>query len=188
MEDQETKRITKKPSRSIIISLKDIPPLDPSSIPSMKPMPQDHHNVGMQRFQEKTDFKFEEEDNAISSFSNIQIDPNSTRSISLEKTLAPKPDEEHTTTTKPISKDDESKTRRGSAKSVLHEMCASKRWRPPVYECCNVDGPCHLRLDSSGKTVLECFGDPRRKKKAAAEHAAEGALWYLEHVKTKPHQ
>ncbi|ANM60366.1 RNAse THREE-like protein 1 [Arabidopsis thaliana] len=146
MEDQETKRITKKPSRSIIISLKDIPPLDPSSIPSMKPMAQDHHNVGMQRFQEKTDFKFEEEDNAISSFSNIQIDPNSTRSISLEKKLAPKPDEEHTTTTKPISKDDESKTRRGSAKSVLHEMCASKRWRPPVYECCNVDGPCHLRL------------------------------------------
>jgi hypothetical protein len=67
-------------------------------------MAQDHHNVGMQRFQEKTDFKFEEEDNAISSFSNIQIDPNSTRSISLEKKLAPKPDEEHTTTTKPISK------------------------------------------------------------------------------------
>lgn len=41
-------------------------------------------------------------------------------------------------------------------------------------------------IESSGKTVLECFGDPRRNKKAAAEHAAEGALWYLEHVKAKP--
>lgn len=37
--------------------------------------------------------------------------------------------------------------------------------------------------DSSGKTVLECFGDPKHKKKAAAEHAAEGALWYLDHAK-----
>ncbi|EFH65539.1 hypothetical protein ARALYDRAFT_316895 [Arabidopsis lyrata subsp. lyrata] len=177
--DQETKRISKKPSRSIIITLKDIPPLDPSSIPSLKPMGQDNNND-------------EEEDNAISSVSNIQIDPNSTRSITQENKLVPKPEED--TTTKPNSKGDESK--RGSAKSVLHEICASKRWRPPVYECCKVDGPCHLRLftykvvveiiESSGKTVLECFGDPRRNKKAAAEHAAEGALWYLEHVKAKP--
>lgn len=37
-------------------------------------------------------------------------------------------------------------------------------------------------IESSGKTVLECFGDPKGKKKAAAEHAAEGALWYLEHA------
>ena len=29
--------------------------------------------------------------------------------------------------------------------------------------------------------ILECFGGPRTKKKAAAEHAAEGALWYLKH-------
>lgn len=39
--------------------------------------------------------------------------------------------------------------------------------------------------DSSGTTVLECFGDPKHKKKAAAEHAAEGALWFLDHVKEK---
>lgn len=40
--------------------------------------------------------------------------------------------------------------------------------------------------DSSGTTtVLECFGDPKRKKKAAAEHAAEAALWYLDHVQGK---
>lgn len=45
--------------------------------------------------------------------------------------------------------------------------------------------------DSSGTNVLECFGDPKCKKKVAAEHAAEGALWYLEHIRrnqTKPSQ
>lgn len=44
----------------------------------------------------------EEEDNAISSVSNIQIDPNSTRSITQENKLVPKPEED--TTTKPNSK------------------------------------------------------------------------------------
>ncbi|XP_010417680.1 PREDICTED: ribonuclease 3-like protein 1 isoform X1 [Camelina sativa] len=219
MEDRVTKqRIGKiNPSRRrSFISLKDIPPLDPSSIPapssSLKPrarmMVQDD-NAGMQSFDQKSELKklidvneeeVKEEKNAFSSFSNIQIDPNSTRrsliSITQEKNLLlPKPEAEDT---KPKSKDE---SKRGSAKSVLHEICASKRWRPPVYECCKVDGPCHMRLftykvvveirDSSGNTVLECFGDPKRNKKAAAEHAAEGALWYLHHAsqnQTKPDQ
>ncbi|WZY77305.1 ribonuclease 3-like protein 1 isoform X2 [Brassica rapa] len=175
--------------RSIIISLKDIPPLDPSSIPpthsSLKPrtmmVP---GTVPKQRYQEMR----LEEDNVKSSFSNIQIDPNSTRSVSTTQENHPvlKPVED----AKSISKDE---SKKGSAKSLLHEMCISKRWKPPVYDCCNVDGPCHMRLftykvvveirDSSGTTVLECFGDPKHKKKAAAEHAAEGALWYLDHAK-----
>ncbi|XP_010417681.1 PREDICTED: ribonuclease 3-like protein 1 isoform X2 [Camelina sativa] len=218
MEDRVTKqRIGKiNPSRRrSFISLKDIPPLDPSSIPApssslprARMMVQDD-NAGMQSFDQKSELKklidvneeeVKEEKNAFSSFSNIQIDPNSTRrsliSITQEKNLLlPKPEAEDT---KPKSKDE---SKRGSAKSVLHEICASKRWRPPVYECCKVDGPCHMRLftykvvveirDSSGNTVLECFGDPKRNKKAAAEHAAEGALWYLHHAsqnQTKPDQ
>ncbi|KAE8667713.1 Detected protein of unknown function [Hibiscus syriacus] len=36
--------------------------------------------------------------------------------------------------------------------------------------------------EGSLKTILECFSDPRPKKKMAADHAAEGALWYLRHV------
>uniref|UniRef100_A0A1J3IBB5 Ribonuclease 3-like protein 1 n=1 Tax=Noccaea caerulescens TaxID=107243 RepID=A0A1J3IBB5_NOCCA len=204
MDGQETKRISKNPSRSTIISLKDIPPLDPSSIPSnSSPKPRTAMvpvKVAKQRFEEKSELmklrnvNEVEEDNVKSSFvSNIQIDPNSTRSLSIiaqEKNLSPdpKPQEEDS---KLITKDE---SRKGSAKSVLHEKCASKRWKAPVYECCKVEGPSHMRLftykvvveianiESSGKTVLECFGDPKGKKKAAAEHAAEGALWYLEHA------
>ncbi|KAJ0231063.1 Ribonuclease 3-like protein 1 [Hirschfeldia incana] len=150
--------------------------------------------VPKQRYQEISALKIEE-DNVKSSFSNIQIDPNSTRSVdtTTQETwplLKPKEDNP-----KSISKDE---SKKGSAKMVLHELCISKRWKPPVYDCCNVDGPCHMRLftykvvveirDSSGTTVLECFGDPKPKKKDAAEHAAEGALWYLDHVKGKSHK
>ncbi|XP_013621447.1 PREDICTED: ribonuclease 3-like protein 1 isoform X2 [Brassica oleracea var. oleracea] len=185
-EDQKTKRNTSR-RRSIIINLKDIPPLDPSSIPTPSSLPRTMMvpgTVPKQRYQEMR----LEEDNVKSSFSNIQIDPNSTRSVSTTQENHPvlNPVEDP----KSISKDE---TKKGSAKSLLHEMCISKRWKPPVYDCCNVDGPCHMRLftykvvveirDSSGKTVLECFGDPKHKKKAAAEHAAEGALWYLDHAK-----
>ncbi|CAH8353730.1 unnamed protein product [Eruca vesicaria subsp. sativa] len=195
-EDQETRRNTSRRRRSIIISLKDIPPLDPSSIPptnsSLKArtmMVPD--SVPKQRYyQEMSELKLEE-DNVKSSFSNIQIDPNSTRSVSTtqENHPVPKPEDDANS----LSKDE---SKKGSAKSVLHELCISKRWKPPVYDCCNVHGPCHMRLftykvvveirDSSGTTtVLECFGDPKHNKKAAAEHAAEGALWYLDHVKGK---
>ncbi|CAA7019997.1 unnamed protein product [Microthlaspi erraticum] len=193
MDGQETKkRISKNPTRSTVISLRDIPPLVPSTIPensSLKPktvtVPA---NVAKLRKGNGV-----EEDNVKSSFSsNILIDPYSTKSVSIitqENNLPPKPQEEDT---KQLSKD---KCMKGSAKSVLHEICASKRWKAPVYECCKAEGPSHMRLftykvvveteniESSGKTVLECFGDPKGKKKAAAEHAAEGALWYLEHVK-----
>ncbi|CAH8330240.1 unnamed protein product [Eruca vesicaria subsp. sativa] len=151
----------------------------------------------------------------LNSFSNIQIDPNSTQA---NQPPLPKPQEEKEDPKSSFSKGstfssreldlrffdssdtlifvgpDESK--KGSAKLVLHGMCLSKRWKPPVYDCCNVHGPSNMRLftykvvveirDSSGTTtLLECFGDPKRKKKAASEHAAEGALWYLDHVKGK---
>ncbi|XP_010429927.1 PREDICTED: ribonuclease 3-like protein 1 isoform X2 [Camelina sativa] len=208
MEDRVTKQRIGKintSTRRSFISLKDIPPLDPSSIPGPSSLPRammmvvQDDNAGMQSFDEKSGLKLKDvneedakEDNAFSSFSNIQIDPNSTRSLisitQQKNLLLPKPDEENDT--KPKSKDE---SKRGSAKSVLHEICASKRWRPPVYECCKVDGPSHMRLfsykvvveirDSSGNTVLECFGDPKRNKKAAAEHAAEGALWFLHHAR-----
>lgn len=37
-----------------------------------------------------------------------------------------------------------------------------------------------VKIDDSSDTVLEGFGAPHTSKKAAAEHSAEGALWYLE--------
>ncbi|KAJ4709652.1 Dicer-like protein [Melia azedarach] len=76
-----------------------------------------------------------------------------------------------------------------SARSRLYEICAANYWKPPTFDCCKEEGVAHLKLftfrvvvqiEAPG-TVLECTGGPRSKKKAAAEHAAEGAIWYLEH-------
>ncbi|KAJ4844742.1 hypothetical protein Tsubulata_031003 [Turnera subulata] len=74
-----------------------------------------------------------------------------------------------------------------SAKSILLETCAVKKWKPPLFEC-EEGGPCHRKLYTvrviveiveAPSTVLECLSAPWPKKKRAAEHAAEGALWYL---------
>lgn len=32
------------------------------------------------------------------------------------------------------------------------------------------------------EAVVECYGNLQTRKKVAAEHAAEGALWYLNHL------
>lgn len=36
-----------------------------------------------------------------------------------------------------------------------------------------------IEIEEASGLVVECFGEPQSKKKAAAEHAAEGALWFL---------
>nr|WOD55120.1 DICER-like protein 4 [Abelmoschus esculentus] len=82
----------------------------------------------------------------------------------------------------------ESHTR--TARSQLYEICASNCWNPPLFECCKDEGPSHLRsftykvileIEEASDMLLECFSSPQTTKKAAAEHAAEGALWYLKH-------
>ncbi|KFK38407.1 hypothetical protein AALP_AA3G109100 [Arabis alpina] len=80
-------------------------------------------------------------------------------------------------------------SQRTSAKSDLYKLCGVRHWKAPVYDCCDNEGPCHMKLftvkatveikEDSRVTVLECFGDPQQKKKIAAEQAAEAALWYL---------
>ncbi|XP_074579672.1 endoribonuclease Dicer homolog 4 isoform X2 [Curcuma longa] len=76
-----------------------------------------------------------------------------------------------------------------SAKSRLMEICAASYWSPPSFHCCKEDGPSHLKMftykvivEVAGTEHLECFGDPKPQKKAAQQHAAEGALWYLKHT------
>ncbi|KAK9281708.1 hypothetical protein L1049_004612 [Liquidambar formosana] len=80
---------------------------------------------------------------------------------------------------------------KGSAKACLYETCAANYWKPPSFECCNEEGPSHkkmftfkviVEIEDASNTVLECFGAPQSKKKTAADHAAEGALWYLNHL------
>ncbi|KAH0970234.1 hypothetical protein GBA52_022390 [Prunus armeniaca] len=77
---------------------------------------------------------------------------------------------------------------KATARARLYEICAANYWEPPLFECCNEEGPSHLKLftfkvevkiEEAPDMILECFGSPHGNKKAAAEHAAEGALWYL---------
>ncbi|KAF9680685.1 hypothetical protein SADUNF_Sadunf06G0147300 [Salix dunnii] len=78
----------------------------------------------------------------------------------------------------------------GTAKSRLHEICTANSWKPPLFECCSEEGPSHLKtftykvvveIEEAPDKNFECVGLPQMKKKAAAENAAEGALWYLKH-------
>ncbi|KAB5552816.1 hypothetical protein DKX38_010127 [Salix brachista] len=78
----------------------------------------------------------------------------------------------------------------GTARSRLREICMANSWKPPLFECCAEEGPSHLKIFTYKVVVeieeapdknFECVGSPQMKKKAAAENAAEGALWYLKH-------
>ncbi|CAK9169748.1 unnamed protein product [Ilex paraguariensis] len=79
--------------------------------------------------------------------------------------------------------------------SKLHEICAANHWNPPIFDCCKEEGPRHLKLFTfkviilireASTMILECIGNPRSKKKTAADDAAEGALWYLKHTGYQP--
>lgn len=74
-----------------------------------------------------------------------------------------------------------------TARSNLFEICAANCWKPPIIECCQETGPSHLK-EFTFKVTLEiledsdvvaAYGAPHLTKKDAAEHAAEGAIWYL---------
>nr|DAD45156.1 TPA_asm: hypothetical protein HUJ06_003386 [Nelumbo nucifera] len=76
-----------------------------------------------------------------------------------------------------------------TAKSRLYEICTYNYWKSPIFECYKEEGLDHLKqftfkvvveIEEAADLILECFSSPHAKKKAAAEHAAEGALWYLQ--------
>ncbi|XP_015696564.1 endoribonuclease Dicer homolog 4-like isoform X2 [Oryza brachyantha] len=69
----------------------------------------------------------------------------------------------------------------------LRNICSATRWKEPSYEF-EEQGPAHdklftckvtIHVDTVTNTILECISEPKRYKKAAQEHAAQGALWYL---------
>ncbi|KAJ6698597.1 DICER-RELATED [Salix purpurea] len=83
----------------------------------------------------------------------------------------------------------------GTARSRLHEICMANSWKPPLFECCAEEGPgvcvnmvnsciCSftykvvVEIEEAPDKNFECVGSPQMKKKAAAENAAEGALWH----------
>ncbi|RCV34474.1 hypothetical protein SETIT_7G162200v2 [Setaria italica] len=78
-----------------------------------------------------------------------------------------------------------------TARSFLYELCAANYWKPPEFELCKDEGPSHLRkftckvlvqIMGPSATLLECYSDPKLQKKAAQEHAAQGALWCLKQL------
>ncbi|KAM0933866.1 hypothetical protein DsansV1_C34g0226111 [Dioscorea sansibarensis] len=84
-----------------------------------------------------------------------------------------------------------------SAKSKLYEICAAHYWNRPEFVCCKEEGPSHLRMftsmvsvkaDGVKSVLLECESDPKPQKKAAEEHAAQGALWCLNRLGYLPKQ
>ncbi|KAF2934887.1 hypothetical protein DAI22_04g193100 [Oryza sativa Japonica Group] len=78
-----------------------------------------------------------------------------------------------------------------TARSFLFELCAANYWKPPEFKLCKEEGPSHLRkftykvvveIKGASATLLECHSDGKLQKKAAQEHAAQGALWCLKQL------
>ncbi|XP_010537900.1 PREDICTED: ribonuclease 3-like protein 1 [Tarenaya hassleriana] len=199
---EETKNVSENPSKSFV-SLEDMSPLDPSSVPSSPSVKPETRMLPVYEAEQSWDAKSKmnvrkrneaKENDDNSSLSTKEIDPNSaiSRDITQERKRVPEPVEDLICNTRPRIEACSDEPKREWAKSQLHELCVKRHWKAPVYECCNDKGPCHMRLytckvvievkESSSTTVLECFGSPCSKKKLAAEHAAEGALWYLKQM------
>ncbi|XP_078154356.1 uncharacterized protein LOC144549485 [Carex rostrata] len=78
-----------------------------------------------------------------------------------------------------------------TAKLRLLDICSANKWNSPTYELCEVVGPNQnimfkykvtVLINTYSLTVLDCFSAPNCEREAAQEHAAEGALWYLNHL------
>ncbi|XP_022721072.1 ribonuclease 3-like protein 1 [Durio zibethinus] len=201
----EKTKSNKKPQR-FIVNLKNLPPIDPSII---IPLYQDKYENASSRNEPNVPRPGSKEGTKLLEFDQVPrkagmadrnlrqnmeveedfclsstklIDPNSTKDFNFNK--------ENEICHSNFAVEDALKT--ASAKSQLYEICSANKWNFPLYECCKEEGPSHRKLftfkvvveikEASTTTILECFSDPHSKKKMAADHAAEGALWYLEHV------
>lgn len=68
----------------------------------------------------------------------------------------------------------------GTGKNLAEKLASTRFLICSFQILCRFTFNVTLKIDDSSDTLLEGFGAPRTSKKAAAEHAAEGALWYLE--------
>ncbi|TVU09525.1 hypothetical protein EJB05_43007 [Eragrostis curvula] len=75
------------------------------------------------------------------------------------------------------------------ARSKLQRICSAYHIKGPLYDFKEQGPPRNklftckvtIHVDSIVNTVVECFSDPKPQKKAAQEHAAQGAVWCLAH-------
>ncbi|XVF24692.1 hypothetical protein REPUB_Repub13aG0149200 [Reevesia pubescens] len=201
----EKTKSNKKPHR-LLVNLKNLPPIDPSII---SPLYQDKYEnpssgneANIARLSSKEGTKMVEFDEvprkADMAHTNLRhdmvvdqqdvclssiklIDPNSTKDFNFRR--------ENEICHSNFAVVDAPKI--ASAKSKLHDICATNNWKLPLYECCKEEGPSHMKLftfkvvveiQEASTTILECFSNPQANKKMAADQAAEGALWYLRHL------
>ncbi|XP_061982727.1 ribonuclease 3-like protein 1 isoform X2 [Populus nigra] len=175
----EMKRNKCTQPKQLHINLKHLPPVDPATT---NPFPEGARaGEGLEPAKQ-----FDEEANTTADNNPSQIIKAGDDSSTIK----------NTTKVGEISKDDKNSHNDSggpkiSAKSQLLETLAANKWKPPLFECFKEEGPCHkklftykvaIRIEGEASTVLECFGYPKPTKKTAAEHAAEGALWYLKHL------
>ncbi|KAI4355800.1 hypothetical protein L6164_004539 [Bauhinia variegata] len=144
----------------VVINLKQLPPIDPFRI----------INSSSQNRKDKA--------KTIASPEGVNLRPVSIKNSDNSENITSQIDSAH----RGIKK--------GSARSNLYDICAASHWNTPIFECCKEEGPSHQRMftfkvlieiETESKTIMECFGAPCPTKKTAADHAAEGALWYLKH-------
>ncbi|XBJ03091.1 hypothetical protein VPH35_022331 [Triticum aestivum] len=121
--------------------------------------------------------------NTMFSKDDVSIERNNQLKVAKQNACLPKG-----TTQKNIRKEYHGDMVNKTAKSFLFEVCAVSYWIPPEFELCKEEGPSHLRrftykvtvqIRGPSETLLECYSDAQLHKKAAQEHAAQGALWYL---------
>ncbi|XP_054780011.1 ribonuclease 3-like protein 1 [Prosopis cineraria] len=164
-----------------VINLKQLPPIDPSTIVNSSFNGKSRQSgAGSAHKNVKPNFN-----RGLKSFKSVQaLRKSNSGSISSGKTS----ETPWNTTSDSNSADDGMK--QGSARSNLYEVCAANHWKPPAFDCCKEEGPSHqkiftfkviIEIEAGMKTTIECFGSPHQKKKTAADHAAEGALWFLKH-------
>ncbi|ESW22784.1 hypothetical protein PHAVU_005G180800 [Phaseolus vulgaris] len=180
----------------LAVNLKHLPPIEPSLIPNHSSNSKGKLNSGCSRATAKAvkgkprvGTKLGASDKDIVKepslgMTNIVVEEASSISSNQNSKSCGTP------TTSPTQTQTQEGMKKGTARSNLYKTCAANHWKPPIFDCCIEEGPSHKRMFTfkviieiqASKNTLECYGAPHRKKKEAADHAAEGALFYLQYI------
>ncbi|KAL5547660.1 hypothetical protein UlMin_002891 [Ulmus minor] len=140
-----------------------------------------------------SDLKIYSMSEAINDSSSSSSSTSTSTSSTIKSLIRHSPSNSRTIKTDDSDKDSQTsggpQKESATAKSRLYEVCTAFSWNPPTFECWKEEGPSHLKLftykvtveiEEAPDMIVEARSAPHKKKKDAAEHAAEGALWWLE--------
>ncbi|PON80996.1 Double-stranded RNA-binding domain containing protein [Trema orientale] len=112
--------------KNTIVNLSEVPPLDPNNVSNLS-----------------SKFKYNEarkaSNSTIAQTLNLKVEDASLGKISTRR-------RKKTKTDRAKESDSKSEGCEKRPKSMLHEICAAKRWKPPLFECCEEGGPSHMKL------------------------------------------